>query len=291
MRVVGSLAATAALLSWVGWKLDLSAVWRSLADVRPGWVIAAAALGPLQVGLSAERWRDLSGALGRPLPRGWAWRQVALSVVLNQLLPGGLAGDAVRAWRASGVGAEPAGLGASARAVVADRLVGLMVHLAAVGVGLALWSAASPGTIPAGAVAVSGATALVLAGLVVAGPLAPDLRVALAPAGAGPRIVGASVVLTASFVVGFGWCGLALGAPLGPTALAAVPLVMLAMALPIGFGGFGIREATAVVVLPRCGVGAEAAVAIAALYGVSAALGSLPGALVPVWESQWPTPR
>jgi hypothetical protein len=48
--------------------------------------------------------------------------------------------------------------------------------------------------------------------------------------------------------------------------------------VPVSVGGWGLREATAIALLPRLGWSDEAAVALAATYGVSALIGSLPGA-------------
>ena len=62
--------------------------------------------------------------------------------------------------------------------------------------------------------------------------------------------------------------------------MTAIPLILLAMALPISVGGWGLREAAAAAVLPPLGWSAEAAVATSALYGLSALLGASPGALV-----------
>ncbi|MEQ1507245.1 MAG: UPF0104 family protein, partial [Myxococcota bacterium] len=95
----------------------------------------------------------------------------------------------------------------------------------------------------------------------------------------GPAVtqLALSATLTASFLIGFAACGRAIGAPLGWAGLTAIPLVLLAMAVPIGLGGWGLREATAAVILPRLGFSPEAAVALSASYGVSALLGAAPG--------------
>uniref|UniRef100_UPI001B354DC3 lysylphosphatidylglycerol synthase domain-containing protein n=1 Tax=Azohydromonas sediminis TaxID=2259674 RepID=UPI001B354DC3 len=52
-------------------------------------------------------------------------------------------------------------------------------------------------------------------------------------------------------------------------AVAAVPVFLFA-ALPVSFGGWGTREAAAVVALAAFGVSASQAVAVAMLYGVAA---------------------
>jgi uncharacterized membrane protein YbhN (UPF0104 family) len=282
-RLIGSVVATGLLVAWVAWRVDLRLVWTDLASTDPRWLLAAAALGPLQAALAAERWRIASDRLGRPIARGRAVREVALSVLLNQLLPGGLAGDALRAWRA---GPSRAEVLPAARAVVVDRWVGLAVHLALVAAGLLAWSAA-----PAGAGLVTIALIGAMAAIALApstvrglGPLSADLRAVLVHPPTAGAVVGLSALSTGSFLLGFALCGHALGHPLGGALWTAIPLVLLAMAVPLGFGGFGLREATAAALLPRFGVPAESAVAISAAYGLSGLLGAMPGALVPLWD-------
>jgi uncharacterized membrane protein YbhN (UPF0104 family) len=292
LRVLGSVLVTAALLIGVAVKLDLRLVLDELASMHPGYLLAAAALGPLQVVLSAERWRVVSGALDRPLGRALAIREFGLANLLNQLLPGGVPGDVVRAWRTSDPGSSASGrrgaLLGSVRAVVVDRLLGLAANAVVVALGLVVWARVHAVSPPPGAALI---TALLLAGLALIG-LAPaslwavgavgsDLRAVLRART--PAVVGLSAVLTATFLLGFLGCAEAVGASLGWGAVTAVPLVLLAMSVPLGFGGLGLREATAALLLPRLGIPAESAVALSAAYGLSATIGALPGALGPLW--------
>jgi uncharacterized membrane protein YbhN (UPF0104 family) len=278
-----SVAVTAGLLGALVWRLDREALARSLQGARWGWLAVAALLGPAQVALSAERWRVVSGALGAPLPRGVALREVALSVLLNQLLPGGLAGDALRAWRGR---REWPGLGGAVRAVLADRWVGLAVHTALVVAGLLAWPAlhgvaAPPGALPGALVLALALAALPLvpAGFPGLGALAVDLRRTGARA---PAVAGLSAALSAAILLAFAATGVALGRPLGAATVTAVPLVLLATAVPLSVGGWGLREAGAALVLPRLGWTPEEAVALSAAYGLTALAGALPGALVPL---------
>ncbi|MEZ4239120.1 MAG: lysylphosphatidylglycerol synthase transmembrane domain-containing protein [Myxococcota bacterium] len=297
VQAAASIAVTVALLAWVVTRLDRHALASELGAVRPAWLLLAAALGPLQVALAAERWRVACRRLGQPLARRRAVTEVALSNLLNQLLPGGIAGDAIRAWRAHGGPAaaapdtapSPVGLAASVRAVLADRMVGLMVHMAVVAAGLAGWLSLHDAPLPPGAVPVALIVALGLAGLVLApralpgvGGLGADLRRILGHPPTAARAVLLSALSTGSFLLGFALCAQALGSSLGAAAFTAVPLVLLSMAVPIGFAGWGLREATAAAVLPRLGWSLEAAVALSACYGLSVLIGALPGAVVPM---------
>src|SRR3546814_13404904 len=52
-----------------------------------------------QIVLSAMRWRFTAGRLGMRLTRGRAVGEYYVATFLNQVLPGGVAGDALRTWR------------------------------------------------------------------------------------------------------------------------------------------------------------------------------------------------
>ena len=263
------------LLGWVLSKVDPAAVVRQCRS--PGFVLAAAALGPFQILLSAERWRIVCERVGQHLGRERAVREVALSTLLDQLLPTGFGGSFLRSWRAR---SPLVTLGAAVRSVAADRLLGFGVHLAVVGLGLAVWDRAHP-TVHLHSGIVGLWVALVVATVGVAvGPLRAELGATFSTPASGLLAVGLSVLLTGSFLAGFALCGRAVGADLGWTTLTAVPLILLAMAVPVSVGGWGLREATAVALLPRLGWSDEAAVALAASYGLSALLGALPGAFV-----------
>jgi uncharacterized membrane protein YbhN (UPF0104 family) len=263
---------TVGLLGALAWRLDLSELRGVLGRVQLGWVLLAAALGPLQIVLSAERWRLGSRAVGHDLPREVAYREFALSALLNQLLPGGVAGDVVRAVRVRQGGVPLR----SARVVLIDRLVGLSVHLVVVIVGVALWARVHPDVPTPWALA---GLALGLLGSFVLGLLSPgvlghEARQVMAGT-RGLRQLGLSGLLTASFLLGFAFSAQALGLSPGVLVLTAVPLVLLSMALPLTWGGWGLREWTAASVLAPLGIDAETAVSWSLVYGFSVLLGSL----------------
>ena len=58
--------------------------------------------------------------------------------------------------------------------------------------------------------------------------------------------------------------------------LLVVP-VMIAGALPISFGGWGIREGAMVLALAQLGIAAESALAVSVMYGFSQAITGIPG--------------
>ena len=89
--------------------------------------------------LSAWRWRLTAQRLGAPIRFGEALREYYVATFLNQVLPGGVMGDAARAWRharlsrTEAMDGAPVGL-AAWHAVLIERASG---QLALLGVVLA----------------------------------------------------------------------------------------------------------------------------------------------------------
>ncbi len=108
-----------ALLAGLGWWLDLRALVTRVAAMDSRWVLAAIGLSVAQVGLLAWRWRYTAGQLGVRLGFMTAWREYYLSIFLNQVLPGGVLGDASRAWRQARM--RPSGPGLVTRGLTLKR--------------------------------------------------------------------------------------------------------------------------------------------------------------------------
>jgi hypothetical protein len=255
---------------------------RALGVVTPGTTVAALGLGALATVGQALRWRAVvlarqqrtpaaaSGpgvtAAGSRLTRGRSVGEYYRAQLLNAVLPGGLAGDLLRAHRAR----EPrrGGWVSSAAAVLVERLAGSALLL---GVAAAVVAAASP----AWAVGLA-AAALVLAVVVVR-------AVGRVPAGVHAAVWGWSAVALGALVALSAVAAVAVPAADGDprpdvrgTAVLAV-LALLGMSLPVGVGGFGPREALAAVAAGTAGTTPGQAVAVTAGYGVLAALAAAPG--------------
>jgi|TARA_A100001518_G_scaffold4268_1_gene6099 hypothetical protein len=104
------------------------ALWVEPADIMAevqrfslGWMALALAISVLQVMLSAWRWQLTAGLIGVPLRFGYALREYYLALLVNQLLPGGVLGDAGRAHRHAG---QATSRGSAWRAVVIERASG-----------------------------------------------------------------------------------------------------------------------------------------------------------------------
>ena len=90
-----SLSLLAALYA----ALDIEALRAALAAPSPLWLALALVLSVPQMALSAWRWQLTAASLDAPLPFRHAFAEYYLGSFLNQVLPGGVLGDANRAWR------------------------------------------------------------------------------------------------------------------------------------------------------------------------------------------------
>ena len=95
IRVAASLGLLVAVLLW----LEPQTLGAAFSAPEPMWLAAALALSFPQVALSAWRWRLTAQRLGAPIRFGEALREYYVATFLNQILPGGVMGDAARAWR------------------------------------------------------------------------------------------------------------------------------------------------------------------------------------------------
>lgn len=282
----------AAVLLW----LEPHKLAAAFSAPEPLWLAAAIALSVPQLVLSAWRWRLTATRLGAPLGLGDAVREYYLASFLNQILPGGIMGDAARAWRHARrplAQAVAAVVGTAAwHAVLIERASGqlalLLVVLATLIFSPALRSATV--TLDLGSAwSWTAALALLLAAGSVAAwrgrrhlaRLRHAIHHALLARAVFLRQLFASLLVVASYVGVYLCCMRMIGIDT-PTAVAAplVPWVLLAMAIPLSVAGWGIREGAAALVWHAAGLDAAEGVAISISYGVVVLLSSLPGALM-----------
>ena len=296
-RLAASLGLMAALLFW----LEPQTLAAAFAAPEPIWLLAALALSFPQVALSAWRWRLTANRLGAPLRFGEALREYYVATFLNQILPGGVMGDAARAWRharlsrTEAMEGAPVGL-AAWHAVLIERASGqlalLLVVLATLLVSSELQTASVRLFAPSAGdsnPSVLLAFALLLALLGVAlwrgrGHVARFRRAvqeALLARDVFLRQLIASLLIVASYVGVYLCCMRMIGidTPLA-TAAPLVPWVLLAMAIPLSIAGWGVREGAAALVWQAAGLDPAQGVAISISYGVIILLSSLLGALM-----------
>lgn len=280
------------VLGMLLWWLDTAAIAAEISSFSPAWLAAAVAVTFFQVLLSAWRWRFTAHRLGLPLPWRRALGDYYLAIFVNQALPGGMAGDVLRAHRHA---RDTGSIGPAWRAVIIERASGqLVVALGTVAVfGLVpvwreVWSAAWPDG--AGAWLLALLAVLLLAAVVAEilrrwpaywRVLRGDIHMALLAPTAWPRQLASSVAIVFSYVLVFALAGRAIGAGIEFTLLLAVALpILLAMLVPLSVAGWGFREAAAASVWLALGLPAEQGVAVAMAYGLVNLAASLPGALL-----------
>ncbi|MGH3356590.1 MAG: lysylphosphatidylglycerol synthase transmembrane domain-containing protein, partial [Nocardioidaceae bacterium] len=199
----------------------------ALAVVSPIPLTAALLLGGVAVGAHAARWRVVLRGAGLPLSRAEALAEYYRASALNTVLPGGVAGDVLRAWRQRTDARK--GWRPGAVSVLTERAAGLCVLLGAAAVLLATQA---PPVSPAAIAAAMACLAWVVS--------RPSLRrlsrrdqvavwawSALALA----ALLGLTAVVAAS-----------LGIAAGPGVLVVLGLALLAgTAVPFNLGGWGPR--------------------------------------------------
>lgn len=282
LRALASLLLLAVILAWI----RPSRLLATVAAVSAPWLVLALLLVVPQLLLSAWRWQLTARLLGIPLPMRRAVREYCLGNFLNQVVPGGIAGDANRAWRHART-EVPAR--AAWHAVLIERAAGQLVLLAcallalpfapALREGLGAWLARE------GSSATPLAALAALAAIVFARTAWPavarfwrDFGRALLARSAWPRQLLVSLALVCSYVAVYLCCARALGVETAVLTLAPlVCWVLLAMALPLSLAGWGIREGAAAAVWLLAGLPVAEGVAVSLLYGVIVLVSALPG--------------
>lgn len=275
MKTAGRIALGALLLVAVVWYVDPAALARELAAIDLRWFAAAVIASVVSNIFSAARWAAIARGLGLTAPLGAAVRMYFRGMTMNVLLPGAtVSGDLLRGYQLAQQQHNP--LLRSGLSVLLDRLSGLWILCACSLVSLI--AALAIGLVP-----MEKHTWIYLAGLVAALAL-PWLplpvqraeharRQALQSGGPILRSIWLSVLVQVFSAMALWLCGFAAGVQLSyPTMLAAAAPIFIMGAMPLGWGGFGARELSAVVVLGALGVAPEQATVTALLYGISAVL-------------------
>lgn len=299
------LAVTLALLGVLAWRLDTGQLLERLTALSPAWVVLAVLLGLPQIAISAWRWRMTAHRVGIALRWPTAIREYYLATFLNQVLPGGVLGDAARAWRHGNAptnagGSQPSPSGPAVRAVIIERASGqvalLLVAVAAVSLSPALrhgiarawqpWTTTLAWLLPA---------VLLLVGVIIGvskrrpgtalATFGRDVRRALLTASVWPAQLVSSLLVIATYVAVFLCAAQALGLqrPVSQL-LPLIPPLLMAMAIPLTVAGWGLREGAAALIWPLAGLPAQEGVALSVAYGLLVLAASLPGLGVLLWD-------
>ncbi|MFC4244343.1 lysylphosphatidylglycerol synthase transmembrane domain-containing protein [Gryllotalpicola reticulitermitis] len=279
--VIGALV-LAATVATVGGAPFL----RALHAIDPVDVTAALLLGAAATAAAAWRWRTVAAGVGVPLEWTTAASEYYRSQFVNSVLPGGVLGDVDRVYRHATASARG---GDAARAVVLERSAGQIVQLAVTAIALSVLGAAS--SLPDLGWAVGGFVALAVLAVAAVCTRAGGRRMLRRELGvmaqvfgaprAGLRIAVASVVVFAAHVATFVIAGIAVGVHGDARELIALALVALtAGAIPVNVGGWGPREASAVLFASSLGLGGGTGAAASAAFGALGLVAVLPGAVI-----------
>jgi uncharacterized membrane protein YbhN (UPF0104 family) len=289
------LLVTAGLLWALLARADLSHAKELIAHVSLPLLGAGAAVLLATSPFSALRWHVVLAA-ETTSPGPWPLLKIVLvGLFFNQVLPTGVGGDAVRAWRCHRLGI---GAGAAIRSLLLDRVSGyfVLVVLFAAGMPVLLHILPDPRQ-RYGLVLLFGAALCALFALFLMDRLPRRLlrfrplaelaalsrqgrRLFARPARSGVVIslAAATVGLT---IVGTMLVAESLGVDLSLVSWAMiVPPVGLIQLVPVSLAGWGVRELGFVVVLAGFGVPAEAALATSVLFGLCMIVIGLPGGLL-----------
>lgn len=270
--------------------------YQRLAHANIGYCTAVIGLIVVQVALNAQRWRViLNNLVHTRAGFGKLFGIYYASLFFTQILPS-IGGDLVRVTYHRRLGSP---VGQTIISVALDRVMGLGSLLLLILASLPLLNDFHPS---AGMMSVI----LIMAGGGLAGAgiasvlllwaqhrafwrrLPPALQSML---GALPwlmtsraslfQLLPLSIAVHLLSLVILYLAAAAVGVPLSlPAVLAAGPTLFLVQAVPISIGGWGIREAAAVVVLGITGTDATSAVLMGLTLGVLITLAALPGALL-----------
>jgi hypothetical protein len=251
-------------------------------------VVAAVTLTALTTACSAWRWLVAARALGIGIGLQSAIGAYYRSLFLNSVLIGGVLGDVHRAVTH---GRRAGNVGRGLRSVAWERLCGQIIQAVVTAVVLLTLPSPVRPALPyvlAGVAVIAGCAALVVLGAARRGgsrlaraarAVKDDLRCGLLAADVWPQLVLASVLVvaghTATFVLAARVAGSS--APLGEL-VALLMVVQTAAVIPLGIGGWGLREGAAAWAFAAAGLGAATGVTVTTLYAVLMLTAVAPGA-------------
>jgi len=284
-----------ALLAVLVWQVDIAKVGALLRRTDPLLFIGATCAAGIGLAAQALRWSIVARELTPVLSLRDALIGVYEGQFVNQIMPAMIGGDAVRALRAYDAGATA---GRAILGVLLDRAFGLLFIALIVIATFALSAApvvAAPVfqfiTIAAGLV-VAGALALAIVGPLVATLSLPHWLAALASVIAGfatiarrpiamLQLAAAMLVAAAGLAAGIALSARAIGVTLSPVdAIVVLTGIVIAGAIPLSVGGWGLREGATVLLLKAAGVEAAAAVSLAILFGLALTVLGIAGGAV-----------
>jgi uncharacterized membrane protein YbhN (UPF0104 family) len=294
------LLVTAGLLRALLARVDLSHARELLDHLSLPLLAAGAAASVATSPFGALRWHVVLAA-ETTSPGPWTLLKIVLvGLFFNQVLPSGVGGDAVRAWRCHRLGI---GLAAAIRSLVLDRVSGYLVLVVFFAAGLPVLLRVLPewhqryGVVLLLAAALCGLCPLFLMDhlpqrllrfrlFAELAALSREGRRLFARPARSAAIVSLSAAATGLMILGVQLVANSLGVDLPFLSWAAiVPPVTLIQLVPVSLAGWGVREVGFVLVLAGFGIPAEAALAASLLVGLCLIAVGVPGGLL--WLTGW----
>lgn len=294
------LAVTAGLLWVIFVRIDTARIVDVFSNISLLPLVLGIAALAASTPITAARWHSILMARNASPGVRTLFMITLVGLFFNQVLPTGVGGDAVRAWRCRMLGMR---LGIAIRSILLDRAAGyaMIVFVSIAGLPVLL------GTIASGlpqqafilvlAAAVVGLVLLFCIDLLPAflfrlGFMAPlalvsiEARQLVADRRRIAIILALSAIGLVFNVYAYVWIGRSVGVALSFWDwLLIVPPVTLIQLLPVSLAGWGVREVALVVVMTAFGTSAELAIATSLLFGVCQILNGLPGGVV--WLANW----
>lgn len=275
------LIASAALVAAVIWWVDGAEVIAHLSGLSFGWIILSMLSLVLATASMARRWQLVADHLGLRLTYGTALREYYLGTFINQVLPGGVTGDIARAFRAR----RDVDLKTAALSVALERLLGQIAIFSILGLGLAMALLIPGGVVwgPLAWVFLAGLVTFASLGVVLSrrGGVAGRAVAAIAALQKRPELLVHAVLASACVIISFFASARATGTTIPPEGWATViPLILIAMLVPLSVGGWGWREGAAAALFPLFGATSGAGVAAGVAYGGAILVSSLPAAMI-----------
>jgi uncharacterized membrane protein YbhN (UPF0104 family) len=286
---------SAGLLAAVLLTVDFGAARDKLAEGSWGWFVGAVVALFASFLVAGFRWRLFLDAAAIATTTFLSIRAYLIGAFTNNFLPGQAGGDVTRAWVVSRPGTRTSAI----TTVVVDRATALACLVLAAWIALAADPEPVAGTLIA---ALAASTAALVVGLGVAALLVrggtglgrrlpPRARVWLTEAQSTVRACVRARVIARTAALGLAFEGLvilalwlvakAIDVDVSYSVLAVVlPPVLIVSALPISIAGYGVREASFVVLLGHVGIGSTDATLLSLIGGVAFAIASLPGGLL-----------
>jgi uncharacterized membrane protein YbhN (UPF0104 family) len=293
--VAVKLLIAAALIGLLVATTDLQALGTGLSHLSYPALAAGTALLILWTSFNSMRWGLVLRGLGHPLSAGVTWTLGMVGLFFSQFLPSSVGGDAVRVALVNRRGVP---LGVAFSSALIDRAVTLLFYA----VVLVIATPAIAGRLVdwrLTALIAGASLAICLAGLL---PLLPvdwgsmmpswlqplaatieHYRFTLLRSPHRPALIGLSALAYAIPSAVFYIFARDMGLPVSLLdCLLLVPPVILAMALPVSFAGWGVRELSVVALFGAVGVASADGLVMSIAYGATNVVAGLIGGAV--WQ-------